>query len=330
MQQKIESFEKRIMAPILPWTLVPLQTTLGGSITCVGTGVHSGASVKLVLKPAPEGHGIVFYRHTQGKRLAIPALWTHVSSTNLCTTLRHIPSDTLPSRVDTAYAAPDQSVPEVSISTVEHILSALSGLGIDNAMIEVHGTEIPIMDGSAATFVQLIDEAGVAEQSAYKRILVVKKTVRIGDEHKWATLSPAEDREFTFECLFDRPTLLDNQYFSMTLTPTTYRQEVAKARTFGFIEEVEHLQSKGLARGASLDNAVGLSANGVLNPEGLRYANECARHKILDAVGDLALSGTSVLGAFHGHCSGHSLNLQLLQKLMSDPSAYSIVSAASL
>ncbi|OJV45411.1 MAG: UDP-3-O-[3-hydroxymyristoyl] N-acetylglucosamine deacetylase [Alphaproteobacteria bacterium 43-37] len=283
-----------------------LQTTIAQPISCQGTGVHSGKAASMLLKPAPADTGIIFNRVDLGRQNAvILANWRHVKNTALCTLLAN--SD------------------EVSVSTVEHLLAALNGLGIDNLIVDVDGPELPIMDGSAGHFVDLIDTVGIVEQGAFKKILVVQKDIAITDGDRWVKLSPSPIREFSFSCIFDRPVTLDDQYYSFALTPTSFRGEIAGARTFGFVEDVELLQAKGFILGATLDNAIGLSAFGVVNPEGLRFSDECVRHKILDAIGDLALAGLPIMGAFSGHRSGHDLNYQLVKKLMTDETAFSVV-----
>jgi UDP-3-O-[3-hydroxymyristoyl] N-acetylglucosamine deacetylase len=284
-----------------------LQTSILQPIACQGTGVHSGKRVSLVFRPAPPDTGIVFNRvDLDSHNTSILANWRYVKSTSLCTVL----------------ANPDG----VSVSTVEHLMAALSGVGIDNLFVDVEGPELPIMDGSSGRFVELIDSAGIAEQHAFKTVLVVQKEISITAGERWVKLSPSPLREFSFECVFDRPVTLEDQNYSIVLTPENFRREISAARTFGFVEDVELLQAKGLVLGATLENAVGLSSTGVVNKEGLRYADECARHKILDAIGDLALAGLPIMGSFSGHRSGHDLNYQLIKKLMTDETAFQIIS----
>ncbi len=280
------------------------QHTIQQQVSCVGTGVHSGARVHLKLIPAAPGTGIVFRRTDLD--IEIPALWKHVTSTQLCTTLGHASG--------------------AKIATIEHLMAALNGLMIDNLVVEVDGAEIPVMDGSAEMFLDLIDQVGLAEQAAVRQAIVVTREVVVGSGDRWARLAPSDERSFSFTCIFDRPVSLTDQHYSTVLTPETFRFDIAKARTFGFMEDLALLKSKGLAQGASLNNAVGLSATGVLNPEGLRYKDECVRHKILDAMGDLALAGLPIMGAFTGYRSGHEMNYQLVKALMEDPAAYSICS----
>jgi UDP-3-O-[3-hydroxymyristoyl] N-acetylglucosamine deacetylase len=284
-----------------------MQTSIAQSIRCQGTGLHSGKRVSMVLRPAPPDTGIIFNRvDLSGRNVSILANWRSVQNTTLCTLLAN--SD------------------GVSISTVEHLLAALNGLGIDNLYVDVEGPELPIMDGSSGLFVDLIDSAGIEEQNAPKKVLVVQKEISVTAGERWVKLSPSPLREFSFECIFDRPVPLESQSYSLVLTPETFRGEIAAARTFGFVEDIENLKAKGLVLGATLENAVGLSSTGVVNKEGLRYADECARHKILDAIGDVALAGMTIMGSFYGHRSGHDLNYQLVKKLMTDETAFQIIS----
>ena len=279
------------------------QQTIARKVSCTGTGVHSGKQVKLTLLPAATGTGIVFRRTDLG--VEIPALWKHVVSTQLCTTLGHSSGAT--------------------ISTIEHLMAALNGLLIDNVVVEVDGSEVPVMDGSAEVFVDLIEKAGFQAQDVVRQALVLTRPVKVGNGQRWAALEPSAERSFSFSCIFDRPVCLKDQYYSTLLTPETFCSDIAKARTFGFMEDLHLLQSKGLAQGASLSNAVGLSAEGVLNPEGLRYQDECVRHKILDAIGDLSLAGLPLVGAFTGYGSGHELNYQLVKAVMEDASSYKLM-----
>ena len=285
-----------------------LQKTLNKPISCVGRGVHSGERVQLRLLPALPNTGIIFKRVDLD--ISIPGIWAGVISTQLCTTLGH-PSG-------------------AKIATIEHLMAALNALGVDNLIVEVGGAEIPVMDGSSEMFVDLIDQAGLQEQDAPRRAIIVKRSLQVGSADRWVSLEPSVDRSFTFSCIFDRPIPFPDQHFTFILTPESFREDISKARTFGFMEDLELLKAKGLAQGASLSNAVGLSASGVLNPEGLRYKDECVRHKILDAVGDLALAGLPIIGAFTGYRSGHELNYQLVKSLMEDTSAYVIASLDSI
>ncbi len=276
------------------------QRTLDHSIRCSGIGLHSGKKIELVLHPAEVDTGIVFVRSDLG--VEIKGHVDAVIDTRLCTTIGH---------------------GEASIATVEHIMSALAGLGIDNARIEVNGPEVPVMDGSASPFMFLIQCAGIAEQHKAKKVLRVLKRVAIEGEDKSCALYPASG--FRVSYLLDYPhPLLSNCKVSFDFARQGYAREVSRARTFGFIHEVEALQKAGLALGGSMDNAVVLDKYGVLNEGGLRYSDECARHKVLDTVGDLFLAGLPIVGAFEGERSGHAMNCQLVEALLADKSAWVI------
>lgn len=276
------------------------QRTLDHAIRCSGIGLHSGRKIELVLNPAAVDTGIVFVRSDLG--IEIKGHVSSVVDTTLCTTIGH---------------------GEASISTVEHIMSALSGLGIDNARIEVDGAEVPVMDGSASPFIFLIQCAGIVEQDAVKKVLRIKKRVSIEDGNKSCALYPASGFRVSYLLDYVHP-LLSNCKVSFDFSRQAYAREVSRARTFGFIHEVEALQKAGLALGGSMDNAVVLDKYGVLNEGGLRYADECARHKVLDTVGDLFLAGYPIVGAFEGERSGHAMNCQLVEALLADESAWSI------
>ncbi len=276
------------------------QRTLDHAIRCSGIGLHSGRKIELVLNPAAVDTGIVFVRSDLG--IEIKGHVSSVVDTTLCTTIGH---------------------GEASISTVEHIMSALSGLGIDNARIEVDGAEVPVMDGSASPFIFLIQCAGIVEQNAVKKVLRIKKRVSIEDGNKSCALYPASGFRVSYLLDYVHP-LLSNCKVSFDFSRQAYAREVSRARTFGFIHEVEALQKAGLALGGSMDNAVVLDKYGVLNEGGLRYADECARHKVLDTVGDLFLAGYPIVGAFEGERSGHAMNCQLVEALLADESAWSI------
>jgi len=275
------------------------QRTLKNPIHCSGIGVHNGERVHMTLRPAPAGHGIVFHRSDIGE--SVPALWNHAVESPLCTTL---------------VAASGQR-----IATIEHLMSALVGLGIDNLLVELDGPEVPIMDGSAAPFVFLIECAGQEEQEAPKRVLEVLKPVAVADAHRSAALLPADGLELSFVIDFPN-SLIQRQAWQGAIAPVTYKREIARARTFGFLAEVEALRARGLARGGSLDNAIVLDGARVLNEGGLRYRDEFVRHKVLDALGDLFLAGGPLLGRFEGERAGHALTLRLLQTLFADPTAW--------
>jgi len=276
------------------------QRTLDHSIRCSGIGLHSGRKIELVLHPAEIDTGIIFVRSDLG--VEIKGHVDSVVDTRLCTTIGH---------------------GEATIATVEHIMSALAGLGIDNARIEVNGAEVPVMDGSASPFIFLIQCAGIAEQNAAKKVLRVLKRVAIEDGDKSCALYPASGFRVSYLLDYAHP-LLSNCKVNFDFSRQGYAREVSRARTFGFIHEVEALQKAGLALGGSMDNAVVLDKYGVLNEGGLRYADECARHKVLDTVGDLFLAGLPMVGAFEGVRSGHAMNCQVVQALLADKTAWVI------
>ncbi len=281
------------------------QKTLKNVIRATGVGVHSGEKVLLTLKPAPVNTGIVFRRVFEDHVIDIPALAEYVGDTSFCTTLVK---------------------DGVRIGTVEHLLSAIAGLGIDNAIIEVSANEIPIMDGSAGPFVFLIQSAGIEEQSAPKKFIKIKKIIEVSDGDKIARLEPYNGFSIRFGIDFDHPVIRKaNQESELAFSMMSYVKEVSRARTFGFLSDFEWLRANNLALGANLDNAIALDDFKVVNEEGLRYDNEFVRHKILDAIGDLYLFGSAVMGSFYGYKSGHTLNNKLIKKVMVDPSAWEMV-----
>ncbi|HEX6980340.1 MAG TPA: UDP-3-O-acyl-N-acetylglucosamine deacetylase [Alphaproteobacteria bacterium] len=278
------------------------QQTLKTSISCSGTGLHSGVKVSMTLHPAPVGTGIVFRRtDIRGAGAEIPARWDHVVDTRLCTAIG--------------------TADGVRVGTVEHLMAALYGSRIDNAIIEINGPEVPVMDGSAEPFVFLVACAGIVEQDAPRRAIEILRPVSVGDENRGIALEPSEgfsaDFQIDFESSFLRP-----QRIHLALDPDTFRTEVSRARTFGFEHEVAYLRANGLARGGSLDNAVVIGADRILNKDGLRFQNEFVRHKILDCVGDLYMAGAPIIG--HVHCirSGHRHNNLLLRALFAQPDAW--------
>ncbi len=279
------------------------QRTLRSSIACEGIGIHSGCKVHLTLGPAPAGHGFVFRRlDIPGESGVVPARWDAVADTTLCTVLSNESG--------------------VSIRTPEHILAALAGAGIDNATIEVDAPELPIMDGSSDDFTFLIGCVGVRPQpSRPRRRIEVLKPVHVQEGDSWARLLPSD--RFTASCTidYDHPHV-GVQHYDFDSARHGFSDAVGRARTFGFLHELEWLRARGYARGASLDNAVAISPNGVMNDGGLRYPEELARHKVLDVIGDLALAGAPILGAFQGFRSGHQLNNMVLQALFADESAW--------
>ncbi len=288
-----------------------LQQTLKSSIPCTGVGVHSGLPVTLRLIPAPAGTGIVFRRIDLDPVQEIPARWDCVVDTRLCTVIGNELGAT--------------------VGTIEHLMAALAGSAIDNLVIELNGPEVPIMDGSAAPFVFLIECAGVRTQDAVRKAIKIVKPVTVEQDGKRVTYRPASDSSFAVKIDFAAASI-GRQQRSMVLNAGAFKQEVAEARTFGFLHEVDALRRAGLARGGSLDNAVVIDGDKVLNREGLRFSDEFARHKLLDAVGDLYLAGMPVIGHFEGIRPGHAINNRLLHALFATKGAWREVelSAAEL
>ncbi len=284
------------------------QTTLGAQATVTGVGVHSGKPVSLTLGPAPVDAGYIFVRTgLEGSDREVQATAKSVIATEFATVLG------------------DREGPIVS--TAEHVLAALRGMGIDNATIEVDGPEVPIMDGSAAAFVAAIDQAGVVEQGARRRFIQVLKPVQVAIGDSFGELRPhTAGFRAEIEINFNNPAI-GRQSFVLDLNPESFRRDVARARTFGCMNDVARLWSAGFALGASFENSVVFDDTKLLNTEGLRYADECARHKVLDAVGDLALAGLPILGAYRSVRGGHKLNNEVLKALMADRSAWKIVEA---
>lgn len=281
------------------------QTTLKNPIHCAGVGLHSGVRVTLTLAPAEADSGIRFIRTDHaGNQAIIPARWDAVVDTKLCTVLGNQAG--------------------VTVGTVEHLMAALAGQGIDNADIYLDAGEVPIMDGSSSDFVFLIESAGTVELSAARRAIQLHERITVGDDTAGATLSAAPMA--IFEGAIDFPSAaIGRQERVFRLTEGAFKRDLARARTFGFVEQVDQLRKIGLARGASLDNAVGIQGDKVLNIGGLRWADEFVRHKLLDAVGDLALAGLPILGRYRGHRAGHAVHNQLLRALFDRPAAWSIV-----
>ncbi len=280
------------------------QHTLKSIAHVTGVGLHSGEKVQLWLRPAAPDSGIVFHRVDLDPPVSIPASPEAVRETRLCTGLER---------------------DGVRIATVEHLMSALAGLGVDNVHIDVDGPEIPIMDGSAAPFVMIMLEAGLEAQPAPRRFLKVLKPVEVREGDKWVRLEPYPGFRLEFSIAFDHPAISASQTRAVVdLSEHAYPRFVARARTFGFVHEVELLRELGLAQGGSLDNAIVLDEYRILNPEGLRFPDEFVRHKILDAIGDLYLAGHPLLARYVAHKSGHALNNQLLRALMADRSAWEL------
>lgn len=284
--------------------MVLKQKTLAQPIKTVGIGLHSGRKSTLSIKPAPIDFGIQFVRVDMPNAVPIPAHALAVCDTRLASVIQS---------------------QGVKVSTVEHLLSACSGLGLDNLLIEVDAEEVPIMDGSAASFLFLIESAGTVEQEAPRKFMVIQKTVEVREGNKLARLEPHFGFKLDFTIDFKHPAVdKTGQRFIVDFAEHAYRSEIGRARTFGFAHEVEALREIGLARGGSLDNAIVLDEHRILNNEELRYDDEFVRHKILDAIGDLYLAGHPIVGAYTAEKSGHALNNALLRKLLDDPSSYSI------
>jgi UDP-3-O-[3-hydroxymyristoyl] N-acetylglucosamine deacetylase len=281
------------------------QRTLKNSIRAQGVGMHSGQKVLMTLRPAPPDTGIVFRRTDLDPPAEVRAHALNVGDTQLGTTL-----------IDG----------EARVSTVEHLLSAFAGLGIDNAMVEVSAPEVPIMDGSAGPFVFLMQSAGFEDQRTPKKFVRIKQRVRVEDGDKWAEFRPFDGFKVNFEIEFNHPLFKRRgNKASMDFSTTSFLKEVSRARTFGFMRDLEMLRARNLALGGSFDNAIVLDDFRVLNEDGLRYEDEFVKHKILDAIGDLYLLGHSLIGEFSGYKSGHRLNNQLLRKLISEPATWESV-----
>jgi UDP-3-O-[3-hydroxymyristoyl] N-acetylglucosamine deacetylase len=282
------------------------QRTLKNVIRATGVGLHTGEKVYLTLRPAPVDTGIVFRRIDLAEPVEIRACPENVSDTRLSTTLMSH---------------------GVRVSTVEHLMSAFAGLGIDNAYVDVTASEVPIMDGSAGPFVFLVQSAGIAEQAAPKRFIRIKKEIRVEDGDKWARFEPFEGFKVSFTIDFNHPTFKNStQCASMDFSTTSFVKEVSRARTFGFMGDLEALRGAGLARGGGLDNAIVLDDYRILNDDGLRYEDEFVKHKVLDAIGDLYLLGHPLVGAFSAHKSGHKLNNRLLRLLVAEREAWELIS----
>ena len=278
------------------------QRTLKNVIRATGVGLHTGEKVYLTLRPAAPDSGIIFRRVDLDEPVEIPATPENVGDTTLSTTLIK---------------------DGVRISTVEHLLSAMAGLGIDNAYVDLNAAEVPIMDGSAGPFVFLIQSAGIEEQNAPKRFIRIKKEVKVEDGDKWVRFEPFDGFKVAFTIDFDHPAFKEgSQIAEVDFSTTSFVREVSRARTFGFMNQIEQLRANNLALGGSLDNAVVVDDYRILNEDGLRYVDEFVKHKILDSIGDLYLLGHSLIGAFSGHKSGHALNNELLRALLAQEDAW--------
>jgi UDP-3-O-[3-hydroxymyristoyl] N-acetylglucosamine deacetylase len=281
------------------------QRTLKNVIRATGVGLHTGEKVYLTLRPASIDTGIIFRRTDLKKSVEIRACPENVSDTRLSTTIEN---------------------EGVRVSTVEHLMSAFAGMGIDNAYVELTAPEVPIMDGSAGPFVFLIQSAGISEQSAPKRFIRIKRRLKLSDGDKWAAFEPFEGFKVSFGIDFNHPMFRNTaQKTTVDFSTTSFVKEVSRARTFGFMADLESLRQSGLARGGGVDNAIVLDDYRVLNEDGLRYEDEFVKHKVLDAIGDLYLLGHPLIGAFSAHKSGHSLNNKLLRRLVARRDAWELM-----
>jgi UDP-3-O-[3-hydroxymyristoyl] N-acetylglucosamine deacetylase len=291
--------------------LLGFQTTIAAPLTLTGTGVHSGREVTITLQPAEAGTGVVFQRqHDDGSTSEYRAVSAHVGNTDLCTVL-----GTNPAR---------------SVATIEHVMAAFYALGLDNVIVEVDGAEMPIMDGSSEVFIDAIEQVGTTNLGVKRRYIRVTKPVRIESGASWSEFRPYDGTRFEVEIDFDSK-LIGRQKWEGDLTAETFKTELSRARTFGFMRDVERLWAAGFALGSSLENSVVISDDDtVINVEGLRYEkDEFVRHKTLDAVGDLALAGAQFIGCYRSYRGGHKMNANALKALLSDPSAYEVVEAPS-
>jgi UDP-3-O-[3-hydroxymyristoyl] N-acetylglucosamine deacetylase len=281
------------------------QRTLKTKVRATGVGLHSGEKVTFVLRPAAANTGIVFTRTDLDPPPQVRAQADSVVDTRLSTCI---------------------GVGAARVSTIEHLMSAFAGLGIDNVYVDVDGPEIPIMDGSAGPFVFLIQSAGIEEQTALKRFIRITRTVEVREGDKWARFQPYSGFRVSFTIEYRHPVFSTGQQsVCVDFADTSYIREVSRARTYGFMQDVESMRSQGLALGGSLDNAIVMDDDRVLNSDGLRYENEFVKHKVLDAIGDLYLLGHPIIGAYAGQKSGHAVNNALLRRLLAEPSAYEIV-----
>jgi len=273
-----------------------LQRTIKKSVEIVGIGLHKGVPVKMKLSPLGSGEGIVFYRKDLGVSIELDS--ANITDTTLATTL---------------------GKDGASVSTIEHFCSAIFAYGIDNLLIEIDNNEVPIMDGSSIGFCMLLEESGVQKLDKFKKIVVVKEKIEVNEGKKSASFSPSNSLDFDFTIEFDHP-VIKTQHYKFDFSTGNYKKEIAKARTFGFLHEVQYLRSKGLALGGSLSNAIVLDNTKILNQGGLRYKNEFVRHKILDAIGDVFLAKMPILGSYKSFAGSHALNQELVKKLLASNS----------
>lgn len=277
------------------------QRSIAKSIELVGVGLHKGVPVKMILEPLPENSGIVFYRADVG--VSIPLKIENVIDTTMATVI---------------------GKNGAKVSTIEHLLSAINAYGIDNLRIVLDNEETPIMDGSSIGFCMLLEEAGIVEQSANKRAIAIKEAIEVSENGKFVRLEPSDSMIFDFSIKFPHRAIMQQQY-TFNFSTQRYKDEIARARTFGFVQEVNALRAMGLGLGGSLDNCIVLDENGVMNKDGLRYKDEFVRHKILDAIGDMSLLGMPVMGGYFSFAGSHKLNHFLTKKLMASANAYEIV-----
>jgi UDP-3-O-[3-hydroxymyristoyl] N-acetylglucosamine deacetylase len=285
---------------------MPFQKTVKNKVTFSGIGVHSGREAEVTLRPAEAGSGIVFHRTDMIPPVSIEAIAANVVNTRLSTTI---------------------GKNGAIVATVEHLMAALRGCGVDNVHVDINGSEVPIMDGSSAPFVKWIAEAGIMTLTKPRKYLVVKKPVSITDGDKKVSIIPSRYFRISFDMRFNHP-VVNNQFRSVKLSEETFGKEIASARTFGFLAEVETLKANGLAQGGSLENVVVIGNDGILNEEGLRFEDEFVRHKILDAIGDFSLAGYHIIGHVKAFKSGHDLNHKMLNQLLSERDSWKLIELA--
>ena len=286
-----------------PSTLLRFETTIRRPVEAAGVGLHSGVPVKIRVLPAPPSTGIVFVR-TDLEGFQIPASWRHVARVSYATSLMR---------------------QGVLISTTEHLLSVFYSMGVDNAYVEIDNLEVPILDGSGLPFACMVESVGLKTYRRFRRYLRIRRPVTVEDRGKRISILPADSFQLTCEVFYNHP-LVGRQSLEMEVTPERYSADIAPARTFGFAHELDQMRDMGLIRGASLENAVCFEGEGVANPEGLRFPDECCRHKALDLIGDLALIGRPLLGHVVAERAGHAMHAALVSRIMSDPSLYEILS----
>ena len=279
------------------------QHTVRDDVSCTGIGLHSGKKVRLTIKPAPPDSGIRFFRKDLSGYRGIKANWKNVIDTNMSTTI---------------------GLNGCKVSTIEHLMAAFFGLGIDNARVEIDGPEIPIMDGSSAPFIFLIKSVGIREQKKSKQFIIIKKPIKINDGNRSINIYPSKELRISFTIDFFHP-MLRNQKYELRFSGKEFINEISRARTFGFLKDIKLLREAGLAMGGSLDNAIVIDDFRILNEDGLRYKDEFVRHKVLDFIGDLAILGTPIIGRFEIQKSGHSLNHSMLKKLIENKKCWELI-----